>query len=84
MSVKATRLAARTVYRGFKYARGGSPARPVEFCGAEWRQVLAVEGLRLEVVSGDRGCLHALGPRGCLAYEIYEDGGGAQLPLVQP
>lgn len=83
VSVKATRLAVRTSYPGFMYATASSRARPVEFSGAEWRQVLAVEGLRLEVVAGDRGCLHAVGPTG-LRYEIYEDGGGSQLPLVQP
>lgn len=78
-AVQLRRLQARRMYRGFVYgARGwafksnGTNARLVEFSGAEWRSMLARDGLTLHTVPDDPGCLHVrLGAE--LAAEIYEE-----------
>lgn len=77
-AVSPSRLQARRTYRGFLYGKRGWPcqnngigARLVEFPGAEWRQMLAADGLSLHTVADDPGCLHA--KRGAqLVAEIYE------------
>jgi hypothetical protein len=65
--VNPTRLNSRRQYDGCIYAQAG--ARPVTRAGAEWIQMIALDGLRLEVV-GD-GSLAAY-QGATLRFEIYE------------